>query len=198
MKKLSIILSAIAVIAMLFSSCGKYEEGPSFSLATKKARLKGTWELTETKVNGEVIDLADIIGSIGSEVGDSIINLVDQDLGILAATNAITIVTFDKNGNGSFDFSMSILSVLNGDIEWDFANSKEDLNIKLIPKGGAMLEYLQSEEGLGTDIGSIIDIISLIKFQFPILRLTKKDLWLKYDDTLTGSDSRVELKFAKK
>jgi hypothetical protein len=41
------------ILLMLFinlAACGKYEEGPSLSLRTKKARLVGSWELDE--VNG--------------------------------------------------------------------------------------------------------------------------------------------------
>jgi len=32
---------------MILFSCGKYEDGPKFSLASKKARLTGKWEVVE-------------------------------------------------------------------------------------------------------------------------------------------------------
>jgi hypothetical protein len=38
-------LMLISLIATGIFSCGKYEEGPGFSLATKKARLTGEWKL---------------------------------------------------------------------------------------------------------------------------------------------------------
>lgn len=41
----------VAVTATL-SSCGKYEEGPKFSLASKKARLEGTWKFEAYIENG--------------------------------------------------------------------------------------------------------------------------------------------------
>ena len=44
-------LAAAAVTVLNFQSCGKYEDGPSFSLRTKKARLTGEWELV--KINGK-------------------------------------------------------------------------------------------------------------------------------------------------
>ena len=47
MKKIAIILTIVAATAMIFSACGKYEEGPSFSLLTKKSRITGTWNQTE-------------------------------------------------------------------------------------------------------------------------------------------------------
>jgi hypothetical protein len=49
-------LLAVAVIAL--TSCGKYEEGPGFSLLTKKARLVGEWTLSEVKVNGTAQELS--------------------------------------------------------------------------------------------------------------------------------------------
>ena len=39
-----------ALACLLLFSCNKYEDGPLFSLRTKKARLTGTWKLE--KVNG--------------------------------------------------------------------------------------------------------------------------------------------------
>lgn len=44
MKKLRPVVF-FAALLFVFSSCSKYEEGPSFSLATKTSRLTGTWEL---------------------------------------------------------------------------------------------------------------------------------------------------------
>jgi len=44
-------LAAAVVIALNFSSCKKYEDGPMFSLRTKTARLTGTWEVV--KIDGE-------------------------------------------------------------------------------------------------------------------------------------------------
>lgn len=43
--KLSIILSVSALF--LFSGCKKYEEGPSFSLSSKKSRLTNTWKFVK-------------------------------------------------------------------------------------------------------------------------------------------------------
>ena len=45
MKKLSILFAAFAVV--LLASCGKYEDGPGFSLRSKTSRLAGSWTVTE-------------------------------------------------------------------------------------------------------------------------------------------------------
>jgi len=45
-KKIGALLLAIAIITVFnFHSCKKYEDGPSFSLRSKTARLTGEWEL---------------------------------------------------------------------------------------------------------------------------------------------------------
>lgn len=80
MRKIAIILSIIAVTAMLFSSCGKYEEGPAFSLATKKARLTGDWTLKETSYNGVVVENLSNFGEI-------------------------TTITYKKDGTGSNSYT---------------------------------------------------------------------------------------------
>lgn len=49
MKKLFII-SVVAIFAL--SSCGKYDDGPAFSLASKKSRVVNTWKLDRQFING--------------------------------------------------------------------------------------------------------------------------------------------------
>lgn len=56
MKKFSFILLAMASMALAtFSSCGKYEDGPGFSLSSKKARVVNTWVIEKCMVNGQDI-----------------------------------------------------------------------------------------------------------------------------------------------
>jgi hypothetical protein len=48
------LLATTAIVSLLaVSSCGKYEEGPGFTLLTKKARLSGKWDLKST-TNGSL------------------------------------------------------------------------------------------------------------------------------------------------
>ena len=37
----------LAIAAVVFTGCGKYEDGPDFSLRSKNARLQGEWEMTK-------------------------------------------------------------------------------------------------------------------------------------------------------
>ena len=45
-------LSIAVIISLAISSCGKYEDGPGFSLLSKTARMTNKWELKS--VDGEV------------------------------------------------------------------------------------------------------------------------------------------------
>ncbi len=42
----------LAAGLFMLSSCGKFEEGPGFTLRSKKARLSGEWKLKEVTMNG--------------------------------------------------------------------------------------------------------------------------------------------------
>ena len=55
MKSLFKLLACILVIFTLTlttTSCGKYEDGPSISLRSKKARLTGEWSIESVTFNG--------------------------------------------------------------------------------------------------------------------------------------------------
>jgi len=49
MSKITVLLIMVAFVAV---SCGKYEEGPKISLASKNARLINTWKIDEVFKNG--------------------------------------------------------------------------------------------------------------------------------------------------
>ena len=53
-KTLKITLLVVGFSAVL-SSCSKYEEGPNFSLASKKSRMSRDWTLESTTVGGAKI-----------------------------------------------------------------------------------------------------------------------------------------------
>jgi hypothetical protein len=53
MKKGLLFLSAGMLV---LASCGRYEEGPGFTLRSKKARLAGDWKIKEITVNGSTTD----------------------------------------------------------------------------------------------------------------------------------------------
>lgn len=52
MKTISRISILLILVSLIFTSCGKYEEGPKISLASKNARLINTWKIDEVFKNG--------------------------------------------------------------------------------------------------------------------------------------------------
>jgi len=101
MKRFAIIFTIVAATAMIFSSCGKYEEGPSFSLMTKKARVVGTWTVTEITVDGEIQDMEGVV--IKS--------------------------TLEKDGTGTMSATWSGFT-FTSDLEWEFDEAKENLRTR--------------------------------------------------------------------
>jgi uncharacterized lipoprotein NlpE involved in copper resistance len=105
MKKLSILFAAFAVV--MLASCGKYEDGPGFSLRSKTARLAGTWTVTEA-FQGTV----DITTSL---------------------TNGGTIeATFEKDGSYTYTYNFVILGFpTNGSVSgtWAFSSDKSALEV---------------------------------------------------------------------
>lgn len=64
MKKLSILMVlAVLLSGIAFTSCGKYEEGPGFSLLPKKSRLQQKWRAIESVSSGGVVTTIDNDGS---------------------------------------------------------------------------------------------------------------------------------------
>jgi hypothetical protein len=109
MKKLKNItyLTLAGATAVGVSGCGKYEDGPNFSLRSKKARVVGDWN----------------VKSIGSQVF-SVQNQGGIDYGYTIN------LEFDKNGSvttsmeytyGSYNYSYSYAG------DWDFSSNKEHL-----------------------------------------------------------------------
>ena len=77
--KLSFILSMCVI--SLFSGCKKYEEGPSFSLSSKKSRLTNTWKFVKVFDVTTSEDLtADFEGSTMEFQKDGTINLVENGM----------------------------------------------------------------------------------------------------------------------
>ena len=103
MKKVSILFAAVAVV--LLASCGKYEEGPGFSLRSKTSRLAGTWTVTEAFQGS-----TDITGDI---------------------TNGGTVeVTFDKDGAYTYAYDFEIFGIpTSGSVSgtWSFSDDKTEI-----------------------------------------------------------------------
>jgi hypothetical protein len=132
-------LAAAAVTVLNFQSCGKYEDGPGFSLRTKKARLTGEWELV--KINGQTPEQA-----LGYSSGYSVdVSWEIESDGDLSTTTNISY------GGQSYSYSQTG--------EWEFSSNKEDLEIT-IDGSKEELEILQlknKESKFKTKTGTTIE-----------------------------------------
>ncbi|MCA6364371.1 MAG: DUF5004 domain-containing protein [Bacteroidetes bacterium] len=111
MKK---VLASLAIVALLAGSvsvagCGKYEEGPSISLRTKKARLVGDWKIVKVEVNGT------------DQTNSQLALVTDQNF------------KFEKDGKYSFAITTNvpIIGLVNTTRSgsWEFVSDKEEIKI---------------------------------------------------------------------
>ena len=93
----NLILVSFLGIALMFSSCGKYEEGPSLSLLSKKARVAGEWVYESMTVNGTDVTLT-------------------EDM-----KNSSTVL--EKDGTGKVN-AVSVIGTFSMDLEWKFNDDK--------------------------------------------------------------------------
>jgi hypothetical protein len=97
-----IVLAALFISTLLFSSCNKYSEGPSYSMLTRKARLCNDWELKAYSVSGN--------------------NAFDVDY--------TTKLSIDKDGTYSMSKTFNALGQIQGEYSngrWEFAEKDEAL-----------------------------------------------------------------------
>lgn len=109
-----LLLAATLVTVLNFQSCGKYEDGPAFTLKTKKSRLVRDWE---------VVKLSDASG-----------NTIIPSTG--AGYTFEIEFEFDKDGDfkQQLSYSYSYDGYTYSDTytekgEWEFSKDKEDLEM---------------------------------------------------------------------
>lgn len=52
MRKFKLLFVVAVIASLVFSSCKKYEEGPSLTLRSRTSRLTGEWKITKEAENG--------------------------------------------------------------------------------------------------------------------------------------------------
>lgn len=106
MKKLLLPVLALAAVVIV-SSCGKYEEGPSFTLLSKKSRAANTWTL-ETVLDSSGTDVT------SAWLGDS----------------TTWIMEIKKDDTYELRYSMTYYGITYGDTitgTWAFSDDKMEL-----------------------------------------------------------------------
>jgi hypothetical protein len=100
MKKSLVLFASIAVLFLV--SCGKYEDGPGFSLRSKTNRLQGNWEMEKFIIDG-------------------------QNDPYLLLTTSNFYMTFNKDGSCKSTFTQYGSDETNG--TWEFSDNKNNLKI---------------------------------------------------------------------
>ena len=123
--KPTILLAASVVTILNFQSCSKYEDGPSFSLRTKKGRLVGDWELV--KINGQSPE-AYMNSSSGSwsSVSNVDIEWEFESDGDWKRKASWQRTSNNPNGYGSYTYNINYVD--RGEWEWD--DNKEEIEIE--------------------------------------------------------------------
>lgn len=106
----TILAGGLLTAVSVSPSCGKYDDGPGFSLASKKSRLTGGWELEKYKVNGISQDISNMSLDIEFEK--------DGDYN----TSAVTRVT------NNYGYSYNYTYFTSGD--WEFSADKEEIEFE--------------------------------------------------------------------
>ena len=101
-KSIRIGFAAIIAASAMIYSCGKYDDGPKMSLASKKGRLANTWVFESEFKNG-----TDITSQTSSNYTG-------------------TSETYAKDG--SYTYSVGSLAVTG---KWEFLDGKEDVKITM-------------------------------------------------------------------
>ena len=96
MRNLFLKITLMAIVAVSFTSCSKYDEGSKFTLLTKKARLVNDWEIQKLTANGTDITNCNIITGINIKK-DGTITTSGSVLGFPTITNGTWVFDNDKS-----------------------------------------------------------------------------------------------------
>ncbi len=118
MKRNIFALTIFMAALFVFNSCGKYEEGPSFSLLPKKARITGIWKFEKIYENGVEVTLDETMQSATIELM--------------------------KDGTGKYTITYSGIK-MSVDAEWEFSDDKMQLKMRVKDHSSQWGEWEESE-----------------------------------------------------
>ncbi len=104
MKKITLLLAVVMAGMFMLNSCGKYEEGPSFSILGKTSRITGVWKIDKMIVNNVEQTITEEFGAVRFELM--------------------------KDGKGKVIYSFGGLSI-NVNLEWKFNSDKTHVSMRM-------------------------------------------------------------------
>ena len=150
-----IILSSLLIITIIITGCKKYEDGPVFSLLSKKQRLTGEWEATSIQRNGQNTLLDNENSFVPSVNADSTV--------IQSFYTSKFELEFDSDGDCNLTETVYIFGEITWSLggKWKFSNDKEEIEIDWETVNGQVIEERAEQE-------------------MEIIRLTNKELVVEY------------------
>jgi hypothetical protein len=133
-KNIFIGLIALFTLAFTITSCNKYEDGPKFSLLTKKSRLANTWvveEATSTSTNGTVTSTTSYFSTYTLTIKKD--GTYTSTFGNFADNGTWTLgedkddIRFLSSASGSTEDSYRILRLKSKELWWKQTQSNGDV-----------------------------------------------------------------------
>jgi hypothetical protein len=118
MRTTTILLTLALLGSIGLSSCSKYEDGPAFSLRSKKDRITNTWRV-ERATNGG----SDVTGAFNQYE----LEMLSSGAASLAALYTLGILTFEFQTNGTWSLTNN-----NEDLRLDFDNNAADKTYEIL------------------------------------------------------------------
>jgi hypothetical protein len=117
----------LVIVAIVFTGCKKYEEGPSFTLLSKKARMANDWKITKVTRNGSDVTSSysatvssysfkiEKSGSYSSTTSGSVLGTpyTSSESGNWAFSGDKESVTFTETSPGSSSITFKIIELKN-------------------------------------------------------------------------------------
>ena len=129
MKNQSIVgILLISTLGALSTGCGKYEDGPDFSLRSRASRVANTWKVESARQGGN---------DVTSAFTQYELNLTKDGDATLTANYALGDVTFEFATNGTWDFENN-----DADETYNILRLKEE-EMWLREKGGDLELHLE-------------------------------------------------------
>lgn len=153
-------------VTIIFVGCGKYDEGPKFSLLTKTQRLTGEWEHEKVLVNGEIYEYEDKM------IRETVEFRKDKSY---YSSEKILLPDVDMLMYGIEQYGYFTITYSG---EWNFDSKKENV----------LLSYTYDSLYLGTDDSSPYGFIHYVwkakkvndTRDLLVLRLTNNQFWFTY------------------
>ena len=106
MKKIAFLSLALALI---IGACGKYPEGPGLSLASKKSRLAGDWNIKSHTIKSNTTTF-DVLNSTISTTSPCLADFGNTIVTMNTVISQTTSISFEKDGNMSSTTTTSVTS----------------------------------------------------------------------------------------